>query len=201
MRRLTIPAAAVVLLAVVACADPEGSNDAGSPGALPDPEFTAQGIIPLAKAAGWRDGFGEADNVNGVIEIAFDADTAERAWRDNVPADLPEGDGVPAEPAIYHQLDWVDFEEQAVVVWSSGESGTCPAWLADVDTGADGRVEVEVSDTAQLAEARGGAPVMCTMDYRPYRMVLAVDRDRLPDPDDLPYVEGSRLLVTAYPAG
>lgn len=63
------------------------------------------------------------------------------------------------------------------MVWSSGESGSCPGWLADVRTDTDGTVHLE-RDSA-------GGPI-CTGDYNPYRMMLAVDRDRLPPRDALP---------------
>lgn len=149
-------------------------------------------VVPLAKADRWRDGLRpeDLDHPFGVIEIAFDRETAERAWSDNVPADLPQGDGAPIEPGRWGSLDEVDFGTQAVVVWSSGESGSCRGWLTGIDT-ADGKVWVETD---------GGAMV-CTDDYNQYRMVLAVDRDRLPDPGDLPTdrVEGIPTgLVRGY---
>lgn len=62
-----------------------------------------------------------------------------------------------------------------MVVWSSGESGSCPEWLADIDH-ADGTITFE----------RDRAGGLCTDNYNPYRMVLAVDRDRLPPADELP---------------
>jgi hypothetical protein len=62
-----------------------------------------------------------------------------------------------------------------VVVWSSGESGSCPEWLADVE---------HSNDTIVVERERSGG--MCTDDYNPYRVVLAVHRERLPSADELP---------------
>lgn len=154
---------------------------------------------PLAKADGWRAGL--ADSLGfGVVEIAYDRDSADRAWQENVPGDLPERDGQPAEPGRYGDPDSVDLDTHAIVVWSSGQSGTCPGWLADIRTGADGTVELETG-----VDMQGGTA--CTDDYRQYRMVLAVDRERLPDPDQLPITtvivdgrSGAGSLIAAYPA-
>ena len=49
-------------------------------------------------------------------------------------------------------------------------------------------------------ERAGG---MCTDDYNPYRVVLAVDRDRLPPVDELASVQLDSVpdgVVTIYPA-
>lgn len=143
---------------------------------LPEPMDPEGPVGPLAKVSGWRDRdlLGEA---YALVEIADDRETAERAWEENVPAGLPEREGDPTEEGVYGSLDAVDFERQAVVVWSAGQSGSCPGWLADIEV-VDGRVAVE------HGTAGAGA---CTADYNPYRMVLAVDRDRLPEAADLPY--------------
>jgi hypothetical protein len=139
------------------------------------PGPVAEGLEPLVKASGWRDGL--QTDAFAVIEIADDREAAQRAWRDNVPDDLePRDDELPAEPGLYRDLDEVDFDRQAIVVWSSGESGSCPGWLADIDT-RDGVVHVERDATEQT----------CTDDYNPYRMLFAVDRDRLPPADELPH--------------
>lgn len=140
------------------------------------PSPPGEGIETLAKATDWRDGLAEELGQFGVFEVAYDLETAEAAWRDNVPDDLePRDDELPADPGVYGELDEVDFDQQAVVVWSSGESGSCPEWLSDIDH-ADGSIVVE-------RERSGG---MCTDDYNPYRVVLAVDRERLPSADELP---------------
>ncbi len=141
-----------------------------------------EGLVPLAKATSWRDELQGTIDAFAVIEIAYDRETAEHAWQDNVPDDLERRDDeLPAEPGLYGDLDDVDFDRQAVIVWSSGESGSCPGWLADIET-RDRTVHVERDATQQE----------CTDDYNPYRMVLAVDRDRLPESSDLPHerIEG-----------
>jgi hypothetical protein len=156
---------------------------------------------PLAKADGWREGLVErfdGDMPFALVEIAFDRATAELAWAENVPDGLPRRDGRPEQPGRYGDLDAVDFSTHAVVVWSSGQSGTCPAWLADIST-RDDAVEIHTAQSGQI----------CTDDYRPYRMLLAVERDRLPDPDEFPVSNvivdgrsgGSPSLVDRYPAG
>ena len=159
----------------------------------PPPDLDPAGpVVPLAKADGWRDDL-DIDAYHALIEIAYERDTAERAWTDNVPAELPQRAGLPARVGVYATLNEVDFARQAVVVWTAGQSGSCPQWLADLRTRADGTVRL---DTA----AAGGG--VCTDDYNPYRMLLAVDRDRLPDPAALPTTSGEDIpdaLVRAYP--
>jgi hypothetical protein len=59
-----------------------------------------------------------------------------------------------------------------------------------------------------FATVQGERVYECTADYRPYRLVLAVDRDRLPPISELPTTRvlfnGEQLggggLVTTYPA-
>lgn len=156
-------------------------------------------IQPLAKADGWRDGLTDsAMNPFGLVEIAYDSATAEVVWQENVPDGLPERDGRPTEPGRYGSLESVDFGTHAVVVWSSGQSGSCPGWLADIRTDADGTVEIETGDDGST----------CTADYRPYRLVLAVALDRLPERDQLPASSvtvdgrtGGAGSVDAYPTG
>jgi hypothetical protein len=156
---------------------------------------------PLVKAEGWRAHLGSPPPF-AILEIAFDREAAERAWRENTPGGLPRRSGAPAMLGLYGVLDDVDFSRQAVVVWSSGQSSTCPAWLAGVDVDHDGTVVIEIGDTA----GRFGD---CTADYRPYRMIVAVDQDRLPPPSRLPTVNVTGIpvggplggaLVSTYPA-
>jgi hypothetical protein len=156
-------------------------------------------VAPLARADGWRDGLdGPFPGPAAVLELAYDRETAERAWRENVPDDLPRRTGDPDEPGIYRSLDAVDFDRDVVAVWSAGGSSSCPPWLAHVEMDASGTVRLETDDAAGDAA--------CTDDYSPYRMLLAVGRDLLPAPDALPTedVEADGLppgiLVTGYPA-
>ena len=156
------------------------------------PEPLPEGVEPLAKASDWRDDLGDVATPFAIIEVADDRESAERAWSDNVPDDLDaRDDELPAEPGVYGDLETVDFDEQTVIVWSSGQSGSCPGWLSDISSD-DGAVTVEVGATQQ----------MCTDDYNPYRMVLAVDRDRLPPVEDLPHEEIDGVPdgeIRAYP--
>lgn len=150
----------------------------------PGPQDPAESVVTLAKDSGWRDGF-EDDGAApfATLEVAYDRETAEVAWDENVDDTTPRDDELPADPGLYGDLDDVDFEEQVLVVWSSGQSGSCPAWLADVDT-TDGIVQVEIG---QLGNA-------CDADYNPYRLVVAVDRQLLPEPDA---IDSSQLDVVA----
>ena len=193
MRRDGLLVMVAVALAASGCSRP----DAASTPAADD------GVVVLAKAAGWRDGLQEAAAHPYILmEVATSADSAEQAWADNVPTTLTEADGDPADPGVYETLEAVDLDRQAVVVFSSGESGTCPAWVRSLST-TGGRVEVVLASTAGEGQA-------CTDDFRPYRLVLAVDLDRLPSPDELPVdaidvpsenLAGVDGRVATYPAG
>lgn len=178
-------AAVAVLLGAAGCgADADGAT-----------------AVVLARADGWREGAYEAAGRPYVlIEIAADRARAEQAWNENVTATLPPADGDPGEPGVYGMLDDVDFERRAVVVYSSGTSGTCPAWVRGIET-TNGRVEITLGSSAERA---------CTDDYRPYRLVLAVERDALPGLSELPVeridvpsenLTGVEGRVVAYPAG
>ena len=159
------------------------------------PERPTARVTPLAKVEGWRPGL-EVGNLYAVFEVAYDRATAEQAWRDNVPAALQaRNDELPAEPGRYATLDDVDFDRQVVVVWSTGESGSCPEWITDITT-VQNEVRVATDATAEV----------CTSDYNPYRMLVAVDRDRVPAAGD---VDRATLdlevepdtVVSAYPYG
>jgi hypothetical protein len=178
----------MLLVLLAACAD------TWSPG--------SSAVQPLAKADGWRDGLVDHFDGNepfGLVEIAYDRATAERAWADNVPEALPERSARPEDPGRYGGLDDIDFASHALVVWSSGQSGSCPEWLADVRTRDDGGIEVRTRQ-------RGGA---CTDDYNRYRMVLAVSLSRLPGVEALPtsdvvvdgHTSGWQSLAVPYPSG
>ncbi|MEX0926927.1 MAG: hypothetical protein WD208_09475 [Dehalococcoidia bacterium] len=152
-------------------------------------------VLPLMKAEGWRDDLGPGPPPFAIVEIAFDRETAERAWVENTPEDLPRRTGAPEEPGIYGDLAQVDFDTQAAVVWSSGESSTCPGWLAGIDVTDQGTVEIQTEDTAGFFGS-------CTDDFGFYRMVVVVERGRLPKPDELPtedVVGISSGRVTTYP--
>lgn len=149
----------------------------------PDQQRSAQpeaAVTPLAKVDGWREELGGvgAEDFFALVEVAFDPETAARAWAENVPEELPQRSGDPAEPGQYGDLAGLDFDTYAVVVWSSGESGSCPQWLSDIKTTGTGRVELTTAEHTQ--------GLACTDDFNAYRMVLAAPLDRLPEPSWLP---------------
>ncbi|MGY1842193.1 hypothetical protein [Modestobacter sp. SYSU DS0875] len=183
MRRRTL-AALLAVSCVGACSGP-----------------TADGVTTLVKADGRSPSLGSEDVGGGyyaVLEVAYDEATAAAAWDAVVPSGLPSADGEPREPGRYGALEDVDLAEQVLVVFSGGQSGVCPGWLGDVSV-ADGEVHLE--------ERRHVPGDGCTDDFAPYRLVLAVDRDRVPAAEALPtervLVDGRDLagLVTSYPAG
>jgi hypothetical protein len=130
---------------------------------------------------------------DGALEIAYDRDTGERAFAENVPDDLPTDARHVAEDGLHAELDTVDWDREVLVVWSAGRSGSCPVWVEDLRT-EGGRVEVSTASPSQGA---------CTMDFNPYRAVLAVARDRVPPREDLPVPidSGGDIEAVAYPAG
>lgn len=146
------------------------------------PQPPSDAVTVLAKGSGWRSGL--HDEFFAMLEVAYDPEVAERAWDENVHDTTPRGDELPEEPGVYGGLADVDFDEQVVVVWSSGESGSCPEWIRDVDT-----IEQRVRITLDM---RG---FVCTDDYNAYRVVAAVDRDRLPGPDE---IESSQIDAPDY---
>ncbi len=138
--------------------------------------YLESGIEALAKVPAWREEMqSRVADPSAVIEIAYDAESAERAWAENVPAEFASGR--PPDYGLYRTMDKVDFETQAVVVWSSGESSGCPGWLADI------RWSGEALEVERESYSRSG---VCTLDYRPYRMIMAIDRDKLPPGEALP---------------
>lgn len=159
-------------------------------------------LIPLVKVDGWSPtavaAFGD-DQPFGVVEIAPDRQSAEDAWRELVSEDLARQSGEPREPGLYGSLEDVDFGSHAVVVWSSGESGACPGWIADIYVGR-ATVHIETDE-----HAPGNA---CSSDYNSYAMLVAVPRHQLPDPSLLPTADvlvdgrsgGLESVVDVYPA-
>lgn len=194
-------------LLAVACDSPE--HDSGDQtleeahAAVEDADIE---VLTLARGDGWRDELVQAGADGGglpfgsVVEIADDRETAERAWTDNVDTDLDDAEGTPLEPGIYADLDEVDLAQHAVVVWSSHESSSCPDVVTSVGPGDPLTVDV--------VNAQDFGQVICTGDQSPYRVLFAVDRDQLPDDDELPSHDVDDLdddlqreqLVDLYPA-
>lgn len=93
-------------------------------------------VAPLMKAEGWRDALGTPSPPFAVLEIAFDRETAERAWRDHTPDGLPERDGAPEEPGLYGDLDEVDVDEAGTVTIERDDAaGRRPATSPGFPTG------------------------------------------------------------------
>ena len=189
-----VAAAAVLLVAVSGCSLFQ-----------PGPAPLADGITVLARVEDWRaeltsDPDGSRVVPEVLVEVAYDEATARRAWAANVPDGLPQRSGQPGANGVHGDLADVDFAEQALVVYSSGQSGSCPAWLVDVSF-ADG--VLGVAETHQIPAGDNG----CNDSRVPYRLVLAVDRDKLPHADVLPVErvriderDASDALVATYPA-
>ncbi len=113
---------------------------------------------------------------------------------------LPRQDGEPLQTGRY-----ADFEGssdlapgEVLVLWYSGQSGSCPSYLHGLRVTAEGDVDVQQSDRGRRA---------CTDDYNPYRQLVVVSEEAVPAPSELPMTlegeDGSRaddLVVDVYPA-
>ncbi len=160
----------------------------------PPPIYEASGPVrTLATVAGWRDGLVDEHPGYALLEIAYDRTTAERAFAENVPDDLPTGDGDPSGDGLHAGLDTVAWDREVVAVWSGGRSGSCPVWIDAVRVD-DGSVAViEGSQHAGI----------CTDDYNAFRTVLAIDAGLVPPQDQLPMpVNGNEpqgSQAVAYP--
>lgn len=191
-RALTVGTVAVAVLAPAGC----GGRDV-------DVRAADSGVTVLAKEDGWRQTLREQvfevpGTPYGLIEVAYDAPTGRRAWEENRPAVETARSGAPTAPGVYGDPAAVDYAEQVLVVWSGGQGTGCPGWLSGVALDAAGRVRATTG-----ARVDGG----CGDAYNTYRMVLVVDRDRLPPASTLPRTDGSLdgrsgaewLVVAAYP--
>ena len=134
----------------------------------------------LAKVEGWGDDVSPTAATG--LEIAYDEDVARSMWSENVPDGLPTKSGDPAAPGIYGSLDDVDFDSQLVAMYSAGESGSCPTWLTDVTT--EGQTVQVVTGPEHVG--------VCTADFRPYRQIVALDRDDVPPAEEL---DGVQLAI------
>lgn len=138
----------------------------------------------LAKLDGWRDGMTHDDVGFAVLELAYDDATARTLWDENVPDGLPQAEGNPLGAGVYGDLADVDFTEQVVGLYSSGQSGSCPAWVGDVTTDSDGVVTVTRAEDLQGGDG-------CTDDYNPFRVVIVIDRADVPSQDALGSARGT----------
>lgn len=165
----TLPVLGAVLLLAAGCSS--GSGSAGSDGTL-------------AKIDGWREGMTHEDVGFAALELAYDSAAARALWDENVPDDLPRLEGDPLEAGVYGDLDDIDFAEQVVGLYSSGQSGSCPGWVDDIETGDDGTVAL-----TRAQDLQGGDG--CTDDYNAFRVVLAIDRADVPAQDALGSARGT----------
>jgi hypothetical protein len=101
----------------------------------------------LAKADGWRARLGP---FHGVVEVAYDEAAAVQAWAENVPADFVRRTGDPTLPGLYGDLADIDFAREALVIYSSGQSGTCPGWLTGIEVTEQGTVQLTTTSTPTL---------------------------------------------------
>lgn len=153
----------VVLLVAAGCSSDVGGSDA-----------------TLAKMDGWHEE--RAGAPFALLEIAYGAEAARTMWDENVTADLPVREGKPREPGIYGDFRSVDFAEQVVALFSSGQSGSCPSWVRGIETDHDGTVAVTLAEDAPGSD--------CTADYNPYRVLIVIDRDDVPTADALSTAHG-----------
>lgn len=131
----------------------------------------------LAKADSWdaaleqqHSGIGRPE---AVLEIAYDEETAQRLWGTAVPEDLREQDAERTDgktPGLYGSLDEVDHERQVVALWSSGQPDNCPERVSELSRS---------NNQFRVLTEREGAE--CADDDHPYRAVLVLDRDAVPE--------------------
>lgn len=186
----------------------------------PIPESTED----LAKTRGWRLGLEQAvgADVTAVVEIAYDQASARQAWEQHVHDQLPESRSL-HDPGVRGDLDEVDFDEEALLVWSSREAITCPERLEDIDIsegvvaydlqeygqdepmsrGRQGRVEVVGATLLTQGVKVELAASPCGDRDLEYVWLGAVDRDHVPDQGELrdhdPFVVWDDVAVGTYP--
>lgn len=143
----------------------------------PPPEPDDDGPVrTLATVEGWREALEGESDIYARLEIAYDRETGEQAFADNVPDDLPAGDGDPWEDGLHADLGTVDWDREVIAVYTGGRSGSCPEWVTGVLVEAES-VRLEMGSPSQG---------VCTSDYNGFRTVVAIDRGRVPEPDALP---------------
>ncbi len=114
-------------------------------------------------------------NDDASLELAFDRDTAALLWDEHASDDLPRRRGEPFREGIYNDLDSVDFDSQVVALWWGAEA-TCPRAVTDVQSPDSVTVELHTTEEDHA----------CLDMEIPFRMVLAIDRDLLPELSELP---------------
>jgi hypothetical protein len=164
------------------------------------PQASADSVRTLAKVDGWRTDLVTPPQVFSAVEVAYDVETAQRMWKQNVPPDLQTQTGDPTRAGVYGDLADVDFGEQAVALWSGGQSGSCPGWLSRVRLAETAHVVVSEDFDTGVGDA-------CSTDRNAYRTVVVIERDQLPTEqslasayatdDDVEYP--AEVFLSAYP--
>ena len=114
-------------------------------------------------------------NDDATLEFAVDPETAVALWDEHVSDELPRGRGKPFGEGIYDDLDSVDFDRQVVALWW-GTEATCPQAVTDVRSPDRATVELHTTEEGHA----------CLDMATSFRMLLAIDRDRLPEVSELP---------------
>lgn len=123
-----------------------------------DPQTAVRPGPQPPEGDGWRY-LGEFDTATGLLHVVGDPDAYTALWGDL--------GGAGAAPEV-------DFEKQIVVGLEIGHSGSCPQTRLDgVEFSADA-VTFEVNTVTE--------EMACTDDYNPRTYLVALDRDRLPEP-------------------
>lgn len=144
----------------------------GVPRWSPEPGWSPPPGVQPVGGDGWRL-LGSANQpqiaiVPGdAVDAALDQQNYEILWW---------GMGLPGEPPA------VDFDQEIVVRFITGVSGTCPWIVFDgvgVDLG-DRLVYGMFSYPSELPSPRPGVTYGCTTDWRPHGFLVAISRDMLP---------------------
>lgn len=109
------------------------------------------------------------------LAVAEDRTSAERLFADQVPDDLPPGDGHPSSDGLHAGLDTVDWDHEVVAVYATDRGG-CPEWINDL------AFDGEVVEIQSASPSVGACPDILIQ----FRAVLAIDRDCLPSLEELP---------------
>ncbi|MBF5083081.1 hypothetical protein [Quadrisphaera sp. INWT6] len=164
------------------------------------PRAATADVRTLAKIDGWRADLATPPQVFSALEVAYDPETAQRMWQENVPPGLPARGGDPTRFGLYGDLADVDFGGQAVALWSGGQSGSCPGWLSQVR-------RAETSHVVVTEELDSGIGNACSRDRNVYRTVVVIERDQLPSESSLASAHATdddpecpaEVLLAAYP--
>lgn len=184
-------------------ADPPAQGVAAAPSAAAGEES----VRTLAKVDGWREGLTTPPQVHSVLEVAYDAESAQRLWEENLPPTLVQRTGEPLEPGRYGDLADVDLDDRVLALWSGGQSGGCPGWVDDVHLD-DAGVVVVSERLASRAPVASDGSYTCSSDWNSYRTVIVIDRAALPGADEIATVQAkttsgfspSAVHLATYPA-